>query len=121
MAVLTDAINIKPSRVGGLTKAARIRDLALAAGVMILVDEPQGAELATAGMAQFAATISPGSFIAMGCFVGEHMPSCYQPPGREAGGARLDGGMVAWPDAPGLGVEVDESRLGQPLFEVSVS
>jgi L-alanine-DL-glutamate epimerase-like enolase superfamily enzyme len=116
-----DAINIKPSRVGGLTKAARIRDLALAAGVMILVDEPQGAELATAAMAQFAATISPGNFIAMGCFVGPHMPSCYQAPGSVGAGARLDGGMVAWPDAPGLGVEVDESRLGAPLFEVSRS
>jgi cis-L-3-hydroxyproline dehydratase len=116
-----DAINIKPSRVGGLTKAARIRDLALAAGVMILVDEPQGAELATAAMAQLAATIAPGSFIAMGCFVGPHMPSCYQAPGGALAGARLDGGVVAWPDAPGLGVEVDESRLGRPLFEVSRS
>ncbi|HEY1919752.1 MAG TPA: enolase C-terminal domain-like protein [Streptosporangiaceae bacterium] len=114
-----DAINIKPSRVGGLTKAARIRDLALAAGVMILVDEPQGAELATAGMAQLAATVNPGSFIAMGCFVGDHMPSCYRPPGREAAGARFEGGRVTWPDAPGLGVEVDEDRLGPPVFELS--
>jgi cis-L-3-hydroxyproline dehydratase len=37
-----DAINLKPVRVGGLTKAARIRDLAAAAGVMLLLDEPQG-------------------------------------------------------------------------------
>jgi cis-L-3-hydroxyproline dehydratase len=114
-----DAINLKPSRVGGLTKAARIRDLALAAGVMILVDEPQGAELATAAMAQLAATVSPGSFIAMGCFVGEHMPSCYSPQGRQAAGARFEGGMVAWPEGPGLGVEVDEDRLGSPVFELS--
>jgi L-alanine-DL-glutamate epimerase-like enolase superfamily enzyme len=114
-----DAINVKPSRVGGLTKAARIRDLALAAGIMILVDEPQGAELATAGMAQLAATVSPGSFIAMGCFVGGHMPSCYQAPGGQTAGPRYDGGQVIWPDGPGLGVDVDEDRLGAPVFEVS--
>ena len=114
-----DAINIKPTRVGGLTKAARIRDLAQAAGLMILVDEPQGADLATAAMAQLAATVSPGNFLAMGCFAGPHMPFSYQRPGTVTPGYRLDGGVVSWQDAAGLGVSVDEDALGPPVFELS--
>ena len=77
-----DALNLKPVRVGGLTKAARIRDLALAAGLMILVDEPQGSDLATGGMVQLAATIDPDSFLATSFFMGEHMPMSYRPQGR---------------------------------------
>jgi cis-L-3-hydroxyproline dehydratase len=69
-----DAVNLKPVRVGGLTKAARMRDLAVAAGLMILVDEPQGSDLSTGGMVQLAATIPADNFLATSFFMGEHMP-----------------------------------------------
>lgn len=110
-----DAVNLKPVRVGGLTKAARIRDLALAAGLMILVDEPQGSDLATCGMVQLAATIDPDSFLATSFFMGDHMPMSYRPRGREAAAPALDGGTVAWNDAPGLGLDIDESVFGAPF------
>ncbi len=110
-----DALNLKPVRVGGLTKAARIRDLALAAGLMILVDEPQGSDLATCGMVQLAATIDPDSFLATSFFTGDHMPMSYRPHGREADVPTLDGGTVTWNDAPGLGLDVDESVFGAPF------
>lgn len=113
-----DAINLKPTRVGGLTKAARIRDLAQAAGLMILVDEPQGADLATAGLAQLAATINPENFLGTGYFMGAHMPVSYQGAGPRTG-PRFDGGMVSWADAPGLGVDIDEDVLGPPVFQLS--
>jgi L-alanine-DL-glutamate epimerase-like enolase superfamily enzyme len=112
-----DAINLKPVRVGGLTKAARIRDLCEAAGIMILVDEPQGADLATAGMAQLAASIEPTRFLAASYFMGEHMPISYQAVGTRSG-PRYDRGEIRWIDSPGLGVEVDESVFGEPLFSV---
>jgi cis-L-3-hydroxyproline dehydratase len=112
---IADAINIKPVRVGGLTKAARIRDLALAAGLMILVDEPQGSDLATGGMVQLAATIEPDNFLATSFFMGEHMPMSYRPRGRDAEGPTLADGTVTWNDAPGLGIEIDESVFGQPI------
>jgi cis-L-3-hydroxyproline dehydratase len=112
---IADAINIKPVRVGGLTKAARIRDLALAAGLTVLVDEPQGSDLATGGMVQLAATIEPDSFLATSFFMGEHMPMSYRPRGRQADGPSLDSGIVTWNDAPGLGIEIDESVFGAPI------
>jgi L-alanine-DL-glutamate epimerase-like enolase superfamily enzyme len=113
-----DAINLKPVRVGGLTKAARIRDMAQAAGVKIMVDEPQGADLATAGMVQLAATIDPRHLLAVSCFLGDHMPLSYRHAGDDSG-PRYTGGSVVWNDAPGLGVKVDESVLGEPVFALS--
>jgi L-alanine-DL-glutamate epimerase-like enolase superfamily enzyme len=114
-----DAINLKPARVGGLTKAARIRDLAQACGLMLLLDEPQGADLATAGLAQLAATVEPRLFLGTGYFMGSHMPMSYQGAGRAESGPRFDGGIVSWTDAPGLGVDIDEAVLGPPVFQLS--
>ncbi len=113
-----DAINLKPTRVGGLTKAARIRDLAHACGLKIMLDEPQGADLATAGLAQLAATIDSRSFLGTGCFTGAHMPFSYQRAGQTPSGPRFDDGNIRWDDAPGLGVDVDEGALGSPVFRV---
>jgi hypothetical protein len=47
--------------------------------------------------------------------MGGHMPMSYRP--RGAGGAApgLDGGTVTWNDAPGLGLDVDESVFGAPF------
>jgi L-alanine-DL-glutamate epimerase-like enolase superfamily enzyme len=114
-----DAINLKLTRVGGLTKAARIRDLAQASGLKIMLDEPQGADLATAALAQLAATIDPQSFLGTGCFIGPHMPFSYQGAGPAKSGPQFDEGIVRWDDAPGLGVTVDEDVLGSPVFRLT--
>ncbi len=58
---VAEAINIKPVRVGGLTKAARIRDMAEAAGWMVLVDDAPGADIATAAAVHLAATVEPAT------------------------------------------------------------
>ena len=115
-----DAINLKVVRVGGLTKAARIRDLAHAAGWMILADEPQGADLATASLTHFAATVNPDQLLATAYFMGEDMKISYRPDG-DTSGPRLVDARVEYVDAPGLGIEIDEPRLGAPLFTVSAT
>jgi L-alanine-DL-glutamate epimerase-like enolase superfamily enzyme len=112
-----DAINLKVVRVGGLTKAARIRDLAQAAGWMILADEPQGADLATGALTHFAATVDPNQLLATAYFMGEDMKISYRPDGDNSG-PRLVDGRVLYDDAPGLGIEIDEAALGDPLFTV---
>ncbi|WP_431230870.1 mandelate racemase/muconate lactonizing enzyme family protein [Paenarthrobacter nicotinovorans] len=112
-----DAINLKVVRVGGLTKAARIRDIAHAAGWMILADEPQGADLATAALTQFAATVNPNQLLATAYFMGQDMKISYRPEG-DTSGPKLVDGRVEYVEAPGLGVEIDEAALGTPLFTV---
>lgn len=111
----TDAINLKVVRVGGLTKAARIRDIAQAAGWMVLADEPQGADLATAGLAHLAATVEPSHLLGVGYFTGPDARLSYQPPGAGTG-PRLRDGTVTYTDEPGLGVTIDDDVLGAPLF-----
>jgi cis-L-3-hydroxyproline dehydratase len=112
-----DAINLKPTRVGGLTKAARIRDLAQAAGWMVLPDEPQGADLATAALAHLSATVEPAHLLAVSYFMGADMRFSYQS-GPGSRGPGLEGGTVTCSTDPGLGVQVDEATLGEPLFTV---
>lgn len=116
-----DAINLKPVRVGGLTKAARIRDLAQAMGVMVMVDEPQGADLATAGMVQLAATVSPRSFLGVSFFTGAYMPISYRRSDAAEQGPRIDHGVATWSEDPGLGIDIDESVFGDPVFRCTTA
>ncbi len=113
-----DAVNLKPSRVGGLTKAARIRDFAEASGVMVMIDEPQGADLATATMVQLAVTIDPRRFLGVSYFMGDHMTISYQAdPGKT--GPRYADGFASFGGGPGLGIQVDEELFGEPDFVLS--
>ena len=114
-----DAINLKPARVGGLTKAARIRDIAQAGGLMIMVDEPQGADLATAGMAHLAATINPTHFLGASYFMGDHMPISYRSRSNSTSGPRMEGADIIVNNAPGLGLTIDDTLLGEPFFRLS--
>lgn len=113
-----DALNLKVTRVGGLTKAARIRDLAHAAGCMLLIDEPQGADLATAALAHLAATVEPSHFLGVAYFMGSEMKIGYQPAGADTGPRMVDG-TVHYSDQPGLGLTIDERVFGDPLFRVT--
>jgi L-alanine-DL-glutamate epimerase-like enolase superfamily enzyme len=114
---VAEAVNIKPVRVGGLTKAARIRDVAEAAGWMILVDEAPGADLATAAAVHLAATVEPSHLLGVPYFMGPEMPIFYQR-SRAATGPKFDAGVVTMTAEPGLGIEIDDEKLGAPALTV---
>jgi cis-L-3-hydroxyproline dehydratase len=105
-----DAVNIKPTRVGGLTKAARMRDIAQAAGLMMTVDEPMGGALALAGIAHLGATVDPDLLIAVS-FFGD--PRSTDPDNQ---GARFDHGEVVVPRGPGLGFIPADEDLTERIF-----
>lgn len=52
------AVNLKPVRRGGITRAAAARDVAESARLMTLVDEPLGGVMASACIATLASTVS---------------------------------------------------------------
>ena len=107
-----DAINLKPTRVGGITKAAQIRDLAQALNIQLLVDEPGGGDIAGAAMLHLAASTRPEYLLATS------MPATTV----QVGGDTLPvpvGGRVASITAPGLGIKIEESLLDQPLFTIA--
>lgn len=101
--------NIKINRVGGLTKAAQIRDMALAGGCQIAVMATGGSVLADTEAAHLAQTIPEARrFGGWSC---QDMIDEDPAPGR---GARVEEGRIAAPTAPGLGVAPDLDWLGAP-------
>jgi L-alanine-DL-glutamate epimerase-like enolase superfamily enzyme len=105
-----DAVMLKFSRFGGITPVRQARDLCLHLGFAMTVEDSAGGDIVSAAMAQFAATIPDGFLInasLIGRMVEERTATDWSP---------LDGGgMGTLPPGPGLGITIDESRLGAPV------
>jgi len=101
---------IKLNRVGGLTKAARMRDIALAHGIDMFVMATGGTVLADTEALHLAATIPDANCHAVwSC---QDMLTVDIADGR---GARNVDGHLHLPETPGLGVHPDEDKLGTPV------
>lgn len=100
-----DGINLKIGRVGGLTKAKLLRDLAVQLGLRLTIEDSWGGDLTTAAVAHLAASTPPRQLL-MASFMNDwtldHIAG-YEP--------RSAGGRGAAPTAPGLGIDVDRTRL----------
>ncbi|MEQ8442148.1 MAG: mandelate racemase/muconate lactonizing enzyme family protein [Alphaproteobacteria bacterium] len=106
-----EVVNIKINRVGGLTKARRIRDIGLAGGFKFLVMESGGTVVADTQTQHLAQSIPRD--LRLGTWLCQEMLSVDSAPGR---GARNNGkGESVAPDLPGLGVAPDEDFLGDPV------
>jgi L-alanine-DL-glutamate epimerase-like enolase superfamily enzyme len=107
---IADVFGIKLNRVGGLTKARRIRDVGLVHGIQIFVMATGGSVVADTEAAHLAQSIPQASVCATwSC---QDMITVDVAPGR---GCRCEDGMMTVDDTPGLGVEPDEAVLGEPV------
>ncbi len=107
-----DQVNLKISRVGGLLPARLMRDTAVALGIRLMIEDSWGGDIVTAAVAHLAAGTPPEALFAvsyMNDWTMEHIAG-YQP--------RSQRGVGPVPNGPGLGIEVDVSALGAPLFSV---
>ncbi|MEY2514035.1 MAG: cis-L-3-hydroxyproline dehydratase [bacterium] len=105
-----EAINLKISKVGGLTRARQIRELAETLGIRLTIEDTWGGDLVTAAVSHLAASVRPEALFTvsfMNDWTNEHVAG-YEPRSRE--------GLGAAPLGPGLGVEVDMEMLGAPLM-----
>jgi L-alanine-DL-glutamate epimerase-like enolase superfamily enzyme len=109
-----EAMNLKPARVGGLTKACCMRDIAQAAGLRMTVDDPMGWNLTTAGIAHLATSVDPRHFLGVS-FFGSHEAH----PSDADNAPRFQDGRVSVPSGPGLGFVPGPDYLGEPLFSVA--
>ncbi|MDH3664784.1 MAG: mandelate racemase, partial [Alphaproteobacteria bacterium] len=105
---IADAFGLKLNRVGGLTKARRMRDIALAHGIQLYVMATGGSVLADTEAAHMAQSI-PSEF-RLGAWSCQDMLTEDVAPGR---GARSTNGRLTVDDTPGLGFAPDEARLGE--------
>jgi len=111
---LAEIFGIKLNRVGGLTKAARMRDIALAHGIDMFVMATGGSVLADAEALHLAATIPDANCRAV--WACQDMVTVDIAAGR---GPRNIDGHLHLPEKPGLGVHPDEDALGDPRAEYS--
>ncbi|MEZ5774496.1 MAG: cis-3-hydroxy-L-proline dehydratase [Hyphomicrobiaceae bacterium] len=107
-----DAINLKISKVGGLTRAKEIRDLCVATGLSMIVEDTWGGDMVTAAIAHLARS-TPEEFLIAATDFNSYGTK------RIAEGApeRIDGRMTA-PDRPGLGFTPVMDALGDPVLTI---
>ena len=103
---IAEVFGIKLNRVGGLTKASRIRDIALAHGIDIFVMATGGSVLADTEALHLAATIPDDNML--GVWACQDMITAEIADGA---GPRANNGHLRLPEQPGLGVHPQESTL----------
>jgi cis-L-3-hydroxyproline dehydratase len=108
-----EAFNLKISKVGGLTKAKLMRDLAVQLGLRVTIEDTWGGDIVTTAVSHLAASTPADSLFTvsfMNDWTNEHVAG-HQPHSR--------GGFGSAPSGAGLGVEVDLAALGAPLFSAA--
>jgi len=104
-----DAIGLKISKAGGLTPARRQRDICSAAGLTMSIQDTVGSTIAFAAILHLAQTVPPRL---LRCVL--DVRGMVALPTAKLDAAVVDGGVMA-PDSPGLGLEVDMTKLGEPV------
>lgn len=104
-----EGINLKVAKCGGLTKARRIRDICLAAGYTMSVQDSWGSDISFAAIVHFAQAI-PAKYLR--CVLDARDSSTVK-----IADVPYDGqlGSVMAPNVPGLGLTPRLEVLGEPL------
>ena len=108
-----DVINIKISRVGGLSKAVQLRNLCESLGIVMTIEDSWGGDITTATIAHLAGSTRPESLFTSTDF-NSYIDVCLAPDAP-----RRHEGRLAVPTGPGLGISIDENALGAPILTVS--
>ncbi|MCX5765324.1 MAG: mandelate racemase/muconate lactonizing enzyme family protein [Gemmatimonadetes bacterium] len=104
-----DVINLKISKVGGLTKARQIRDLCVSLGIAMTIEDTWGGDIITAAIAHLAHS-TPDRFL----FSATDFNS-YGTVAFAEGAPQRKHGRLAASREPGLGVRPMMDVLGKPL------
>ena len=108
-----DVVNIKISRVGGLTKAKQVRDLCESLGIAMTLEDSWGGDITTAAIAHFAGSTRPEFLFSSTDF------NSYNDTSLADDAPRRENGRLRVPSAPGLGITVDEGKLGKAVVSVA--
>ncbi|HEY4331983.1 MAG TPA: mandelate racemase/muconate lactonizing enzyme family protein [Ilumatobacteraceae bacterium] len=109
------AFNLKVSKVGGLTKAKLMRDLAQDLGIQVTIEDTWGGDVVSATSAHLAASTRREALLTvsfMNDWTNEHVAG-YQP--------RSVNGFGSAPTGAGLGIDVGAAALGAPVLSATAS
>jgi len=107
-----DVVNIKISRVGGLTKAVQLRNLCESLGIVMTLEDSWGGDITTATIAHLVGSTRPANLFTSTDF------NSYIDLQLSPDAPRRKDGRLRVPSGPGLGITVDEKKLGKPVVSV---
>ncbi|HEY2574003.1 MAG TPA: cis-3-hydroxy-L-proline dehydratase [Verrucomicrobiaceae bacterium] len=108
-----DVVNLKISKLGGLTKTRQARDLCVSLGMAMTLEDSWGSDIATAAIAHLAQS-TPVEFL----FTTTDFNSYVTVSTADGAPKRVNGRMAA-SRQPGLGIEPKMDVLGQPVLEIA--
>src|SRR5262245_21306179 len=108
-----DVVNLKISKLGGLTKARQARDLCVSLGIAMTLEDSWGGDIVTAAIAHLAHSTPPEFLFTATDF------NSYVTVSIADGAPRRRDGRMAASRAPGLGITPKMDVLGKPVVEVS--
>jgi len=107
-----DVVNLKISKLGGLTRAALARDLCVAMGIAMTIEDSWGGDITTAAIAHLAhSTPEPLRFTSTDF-------NSYVTVSTAEGAPQRENGFMKASDLPGLGIKPKNDVLGPIVVEV---
>src|SRR5215470_249123 len=108
-----DVVNIKLSRVGGVTAARQMRDMCVAMGIAMTIEDSGGGDIVTAAIAHLAHSTPEGfRFSVSDC-------NSYVTVALADGAPRRVDGRMRAPAGPGLGIAPRGAVLGNPVLTIA--
>jgi len=104
-----DVINLKISKVGGLTKARQIRDLCVSLGIAMTIEDTWGGDIITAAIAHLAHS-TPERFLFSATDFNSYVTVSFVD-----GAPQRKHGRLAASREPGIGVSPKMQVLGKPV------
>lgn len=104
-----EGVNLKISKAGGLTKARRHRDILVAAGLTIAVQDTVGSDIAMAAIVHLSQTIPERNFR---CMLNTQDMVTLKTADFEY---TIENGLATAPTTPGLGIKPRLEVLGRPI------
>lgn len=108
-----DVINLKISKVGGLTRARQLRDLCVSLGIAMTIEDTWGGDIITAAIAHLAHSTPPEFLFSATDF------NSYVTVSIAEGAPQRRHGRLAASTRPGLGIEPRMEVLGAPVLTFS--
>jgi cis-L-3-hydroxyproline dehydratase len=107
-----DVVNLKISKLGGLTKTKQARDLCVSMGIAMTLEDSWGGDIATAAIAHLAHSTPPEFLFSTTDF------NSYVTVSTADGAPQRANGRMAASKSPGLGIKPKMGVLGKPVVTV---
>jgi L-alanine-DL-glutamate epimerase-like enolase superfamily enzyme len=107
-----DVVNLKISKLGGLTKTRQLRDLCLSMGIAMTLEDSWGSDIVTAAIAHLAQS-TPPEFLFSTTDFNSYVTVC-----TAIGAPQRVNGRMAASQKPGLGLTPKMNVLGKPVVEI---